>query len=199
MPSNCGVGEDSRIPWTAKRPNQSTLNEINPGYSLEGLMLNLKFQYFGHLMWRADSLEKILMLGKIEGRRRRERQRMRLLDGTIDWLNGHEFEQALGDGEGQETWRQSMGSQRVGHDWVTKHKRIYALHQTLTFQNDDKIIKILLDCEINFLENSSFTSKGHLLAHTYQFFTLWYPHKIKMNFRLNGFHTCSEHFCYTIP
>ena len=69
-----------RVPWTAKRFNQSILKEINPEYSLEGLMLKLKLQYFGHLMWRTDSLEKTLMLGKIEGRRRRGRQRMRLLD-----------------------------------------------------------------------------------------------------------------------
>ena len=70
-----------RVPWTARRSNQSILKEISPGCSLEGLMLKLKLQYFGHLMRRADSLEKILMLGKIEGRRRRRRQRMRRLDG----------------------------------------------------------------------------------------------------------------------
>ena len=70
-----------RVPWTARRPNQSILKEINPGYSLEGLMLKLKLQCFGHLMRRTDSLEKILMLGKIEGRRRRGWQRMRWLDG----------------------------------------------------------------------------------------------------------------------
>ena len=69
---NCGVGEDSlRVPWTARRYNQSLLQEINPGCSLEGLMLKLKLQYFGHLMQRTDSLEKTVMLGKIEGRRRR--------------------------------------------------------------------------------------------------------------------------------
>ena len=73
-----------RVPWTARRSNQSILKEISPGCSLEGLMLNLKLQYFGHLMQRADSLEKTLMLGKIEGRRRRERQRMRWLDGITD-------------------------------------------------------------------------------------------------------------------
>ena len=66
---NCGVGEDSRDPWTARRSNQSILKEINPEISLEGMMLKLKLQYFGHLMGRTDSLEKILMLGKIEGRR----------------------------------------------------------------------------------------------------------------------------------
>ena len=70
-----------RVPWTARRSNQSILKEISPGCSLEGLMLKLKLQYFGHLMWRADSFEKTLMLGKIEGRRRRGRQRMRWLDG----------------------------------------------------------------------------------------------------------------------
>ena len=73
-----------RVPWTARRSNQSFLKEINPLYSLEGLMLKLKLQYFGHLMLRADSLEKILMLGKIEGRRRRGWQRRRRLDGITD-------------------------------------------------------------------------------------------------------------------
>ena len=71
MISNCGAGEDLRVPWTAGRSNQSILKEINPEYSLERLMLKLKFQYFGHLMQKADSLEKSLILGKIEGRRRR--------------------------------------------------------------------------------------------------------------------------------
>ena len=73
-----------RVPWTARRFNQSILKEINPEYSLEGLMLKLKLQYFGHLMWRADSFEKTLMLGGIQGRRRRGRQRMRWLDGITD-------------------------------------------------------------------------------------------------------------------
>ena len=76
-----------RVPWTARRSNQSILMEISPGCSLEGLMLKLKRQYFGHLMWRADSLEKTLMLEKFEGRRRRGRQRMRLLDGIIDSMD----------------------------------------------------------------------------------------------------------------
>ena len=73
-----------RVPWTARRSNQSILKETSPEYSLEGLMLKLKLQYFGHLMRRADSFEKTLMLGKIEGRRRRGRQRMRWLDGITD-------------------------------------------------------------------------------------------------------------------
>ena len=75
-----------RVPWTARRSNQSILNEISPGFSLEGLMLKLKLQYFGHLMRRADSLEKTLMLGKIEGRRW-GRQRMRWVDGITDSLD----------------------------------------------------------------------------------------------------------------
>ena len=75
------------VPWTAKRSNQSILKEISPGCSLEGLMLKLKFQYFGHLMRRADSSEKTLMLGKIEGRRRRGRQKMRWLDGITNLMD----------------------------------------------------------------------------------------------------------------
>ena len=76
-----------RVPWTARRSNQSILKEISPGCSLEGLMLKLKLQYFGHLMRRVDSLEKTLMLGKIEGRRRRGQQRMRWLDGITDSMD----------------------------------------------------------------------------------------------------------------
>ena len=84
---NCGVGEDSRVPWTARRSNQSILKEISPGISLEGLMLKLKLQYFGHLMRRVDSLEKSLMLGGIGGRRRRGQPRMRWLDGITDLMD----------------------------------------------------------------------------------------------------------------
>jgi len=87
MPSNC-AGEDSlRVHWAARRSNQSILKEISPHYSLEGLMLKLKLQYFGHLMWRTDSLEKTLMLGKIEGRRRQGQQRMRWLDSITDSMD----------------------------------------------------------------------------------------------------------------
>ena len=84
---NCVVGEDLRIPWTARRSNQSILKEISPEYSLEGLILKLKLQYFGHLMRRTDSLEKTLMLGKIEGRRKRGQQRMRWLDGITNSMD----------------------------------------------------------------------------------------------------------------
>ena len=84
---NCGVGEDSRVPWTARRSSQSILKEISPGISLEGLMLRLKLQYFGHLMRRVDSLEKTLILGGIGGRKRRGRQRMTWLDGITDSMD----------------------------------------------------------------------------------------------------------------
>ena len=76
-----------RVPWTPRRSNQSILKEINPGISLEGMMLKLQLRYFGHLMGRVDSLEKTLMLGGIGGRRRRERQRMRWLDDITDWMD----------------------------------------------------------------------------------------------------------------
>ena len=84
---NCGVARLLRVSWTARRSNQSILKEISLEYSLEGLMLKLKLQSFGHLMWRTDSLEKTLMLGKIEGRGRRGQQRMRWLDGTTDSMD----------------------------------------------------------------------------------------------------------------
>ena len=84
---DCGVREDLRVPWTARRSNQSILKEISPGCSLEGLMLKLKLQSFGYLMRRTDSLEKTLMLGGIEGRRRRGRQRTRWLDGITDSMD----------------------------------------------------------------------------------------------------------------
>ena len=84
---NCGAEEDSRVPWTARSSNQSILREISPEYSLDGLMLKLKLQYFGHLMQRTYSLKKILMLGMIEGKRRRGRQRMRWLDSITDSMD----------------------------------------------------------------------------------------------------------------
>ena len=108
-----------RVPWTARRANQSILKEINPEYSVEGLILKLKLQYFGHLMQRADSLEKTLMLGKIEGRKRRGRDRgwdgwmASLTQWTWVWANSRRWWWT-----GKPGVLQSMGSQRVGHDWV---------------------------------------------------------------------------------
>ena len=113
---NCGTGENTRVPWTLRRSNQSNLKEVNPEYSLEGLRLKLKLQSSGHLMQRADSLAKTLMLGKTEGRQRRGWQRMRGLNGITDTMNL----------SCRRWWRtgkpgalQSLGSQRVRHDLAT--------------------------------------------------------------------------------
>ena len=120
-----------RVPCTVRRSNQSILKEISPEYSLEGLMLKLKLQYFGHLMWRADSLKKIPMLGKIEGRRRTGWQRMRWLDSittqwTWVWVSSERWWKT-----GKAGMLQSTSLQRVEHDLETKQQQHFSLHSSL--------------------------------------------------------------------
>ena len=112
-----------RVPWTTRRSIQSILKEINPGYSLEGLMLKLKLQYFGHLIWRAYSLENTLMQGKIEGRRKMGQQGIRWLDSIINSMDMslNKLQEIVKE---REAWHAAIqGSQRVGHDWVTKQQQ----------------------------------------------------------------------------
>ena len=107
-----------RVPWTARRSNQSVLKEISPGISLEGMMLKLKLQYFGHLVWRVDSLEKTLMLGGIGSRRRRGRQRMRWLDDISDSMdmNLSELQELL---MGREAWRAAFHEVAKSRTWLS--------------------------------------------------------------------------------
>ena len=151
-----------RVPWTARRSNQSILKEISSGWSLEGLMLKLKLQHFVHLMRRADLFEKTLMLGKIEDRRRRGQQRMRWLDGITDqwtgvWVNSRSWLWT-----GRPGVLQSMGSQRVGHDRATE--------LNWTFRNMYTTAQALLSTG-TFLGQAVYMPVLHFL--TFWSFTLW--------------------------
>ena len=170
-----------RVPWTARRPNQPTLKKISPEYSLEGLMLKLKLRYFGHLMWRTDSLEKTLMLGKIEGRGRRGRQRMRWrmaspTQWTWVWASSQSWWWTGKCGVLQSMWLQRV----IGHDWMTK----------LNWNSLNETLKYFF-----FNRNTFFIWTGKILC--FYLFFFFFPPIIFISWRLITLQYCSS-FCHTL-
>ena len=156
-----------RVPWTARRSNQSILKEISPGSLLERVMLKLKLQYFGHLMWRADSFEKTLMLGKIEGRRRRDDKESDGWMASLTWWTWVWETSGVGDGQGGLECCRPWGSLRVGHDWTTE-LNWNMLNKILADQIQQNIKRIIPHGQLRFIlgmQYGSIPTKSTCMPH----------------------------------